>query len=522
MPGVLLAVRRVADAAASHSPSGSSTFCRCGFRQIAISVADLERAQGWYRDVIGLEPAGGTNLFAGPLASMVQGVPRAASTCWWLVDRQEPVPDRAVRVPKPAGPLAAARLATLRHRLHDDLLRRRRSRPRDRACGEAGIRAAHASRSAEPGARRVCVRDPDGVLIELMEEDPPGGGPRARPRPERRRGGSLGDPLGRRTWSARARFFERVLGLAGRRTALHGPSTRSSGASRRAKRDSLALWADDMVVELVQYLEPPAGRGRPGTDLGPGAPQHRVRVPRSGEFEAAYARCTEAGPTSNGPPLRLGAWSVVYVNDDQGFSVELLHVEPWYEGRMGFRPGRRPGVAPLAGRTPGAGCGNARFRKALITGAAGRPRRPSSAGLAAEDGTALVLPIGTRPASSALAAELGRAGGRRGSRRSTSPTSTPWTRSRRSWWPSDPEIDLLIAGAGLDRAQSLLALRLAPGARRLRGQRALQPRPAGRAGAGDGGASGRPRDRDRQPRGPGRDAVRGPLQRRARRPWQRS
>ena len=57
--------------------------------QIAISVTDLRRAQRWYREVLGLEPAGGTNLFAGPLASMVQGVPRAASTCWWLVDRQD-------------------------------------------------------------------------------------------------------------------------------------------------------------------------------------------------------------------------------------------------------------------------------------------------------------------------------------------------------------------------------------------------------------------------------------------------
>ena len=57
--------------------------------QIAISALDLRRTQRWYREVLGLAPAGGTNLFFGPLASMVQGVPRAASTCWWLVDRQE-------------------------------------------------------------------------------------------------------------------------------------------------------------------------------------------------------------------------------------------------------------------------------------------------------------------------------------------------------------------------------------------------------------------------------------------------
>src|SRR5262245_66230379 len=60
-----------------------------GLSQVAISAVDLRGTQRWYRDVLGLSPAGGTNLFAGPLASMVQGVPRAASTCWWLVDRQD-------------------------------------------------------------------------------------------------------------------------------------------------------------------------------------------------------------------------------------------------------------------------------------------------------------------------------------------------------------------------------------------------------------------------------------------------
>src|SRR5918996_3416550 len=57
--------------------------------QIALSVTDLRRTHAWYRDALGFVPAGGTNLFAGPLTTMVQGVPRAASTCWWLVDRQD-------------------------------------------------------------------------------------------------------------------------------------------------------------------------------------------------------------------------------------------------------------------------------------------------------------------------------------------------------------------------------------------------------------------------------------------------
>src|SRR5204862_525422 len=34
------------------------------------------------------------------------------------------------------------------------------------------------------GARRACVRDPEGILLELMEDDPRGPARRERPRPE--------------------------------------------------------------------------------------------------------------------------------------------------------------------------------------------------------------------------------------------------------------------------------------------------------------------------------------------------
>ena len=57
--------------------------------QVAFSVTDLRRTHTWYRDVFGFLPAGRTSLNRGPLASLVQGLPRAASTCWWLVDQQE-------------------------------------------------------------------------------------------------------------------------------------------------------------------------------------------------------------------------------------------------------------------------------------------------------------------------------------------------------------------------------------------------------------------------------------------------
>lgn len=49
-----------------------------------------------------------------------------------------------------------------------------------------------------------------------------------------------------------------------------------------------------------------------------------------------------AGLKGNWRPLNLGAWSVVHVNDEQGFSVELLFVRPWYDRIMGFLPKPAP------------------------------------------------------------------------------------------------------------------------------------------------------------------------------------
>jgi short-subunit dehydrogenase len=158
---------------------------------------------------------------------------------------------------------------------------------------------------------------------------------------------------------------------------------------------------------------------------------------------------------ANGPPLRLGAWSVVYVNDDQGFSVELLHVEPWYERRLGFRPRSTPRLAPLAGRTPARRRAERRFAKALITGAAGGLGTELSR-LAAEDETSLVLLDRDPECLSRLALELGN-GVEVATRELDLADLDAVDAAAAELVAEHPDIDLAIAGAGLDRAQSLLA-----------------------------------------------------------------
>jgi short-subunit dehydrogenase/catechol 2,3-dioxygenase-like lactoylglutathione lyase family enzyme len=423
--------------------------------QIALSVSDLRRSQRWYRDVLGLEPGGGTNLFAGPLASMVQGIPRSASTCWWLVDRQDlfqvelfEFRSPLVRPQPPDWRPCDIGYTTVAFAV-DDV---------DAAIERA--RAAGGPPLTEPigasGERRVCLRDPDGVLVELMEDDPRSPSPRPRPRPEIpavARAVTLSVPDLDRS----RRFFGDVLGLpVAEGVELHRPEHEALWGLERAKGDRICMWADDFLVELVSYSDP-AGRPPPDgyriSDLGLLNIAFGFR--KRAEFESACRRCREAGHEGNGPPVRLGAWSVVYVNDDQGTSVELLHVEPWYEGQMGFRPRATPRLAPFVGRTPAARVRRgARFGKAVITGAAGGIG-VELARLAAEDRTSLLLLDRPGAPLAELASELP-TDVDVGTREVDFADLEALDAAAAELVAEHPDIDLLVAGAGLDRAQSML------------------------------------------------------------------
>jgi short-subunit dehydrogenase/catechol 2,3-dioxygenase-like lactoylglutathione lyase family enzyme len=423
--------------------------------QIALSVSDLRRTQRWYRDVLGLEPGGGTNLFAGPLASMVQGIPRSASTCWWLVDRQELFQVELFEFRSPlVRPLPAdwrpcdIGYTTMAFAV-DDM---DAALERARGAGSPPLTVPLGG----PGEGRVCLRDPDGTLVELMEDDPRADRQRPRPRPGIAAVGravTLSVPDLERSLG----FFRDVLGLAeAEGVQLHRPEHEALWGLEGAKAERACLWADDFLVELVSYSDPagkPPPEGYRISDLGLLNIAFGFR--ERAEFEAACTRCREAGHEGNGPPLRLGAWSVVYVNDDQGFSVELLHVEPWYERQMGFRPRPTPRLAPFAGRTPAKRLRQrGRFGKAIITGAAGGIG-VELARLAAEDGTSLVLADRPGAGLGELAAELS------GdvevlTLEADFADLEAVDEATAELIAEHPDLDLLIAGAGLDRAQSML------------------------------------------------------------------
>jgi catechol 2,3-dioxygenase-like lactoylglutathione lyase family enzyme/uncharacterized protein YndB with AHSA1/START domain len=321
--------------------------------QIAISVADVQRSQRWYRDVFGYRESGGTSLFIPLFGSAdVQGVPDATSVCWWMMDRQEFFQLELFQFTKPpTKPLPAdwrpcdIGYTTIGIHVADfdatlQRLARRRVVPVSDPVGD-------------PGVRRVCVRDPDGVLLEIMEDDPRSE-PR-RPRPYEAevvtRFVTLSVPdleRARRTWIDVLELPEE------HEVVLHTPEHERLWGLEGASRDSFVLRAGDLFIEAVQYLDPV---GKPWPD-GYRISDHGLLNIALGlrsldAHEELLARCIEAGlhPNTTKPTLLRKAWYASYVNDPLGFSIELLYHATPGRGRrfnpfdlleLGFVPGRAP------------------------------------------------------------------------------------------------------------------------------------------------------------------------------------
>lgn len=321
--------------------------------QIAISVADVQHSQRWYRDIFGFQESGGTYMFVPIFGSAdVQGVPGATSECWWLVDSQDFFQLELFQFRKPqTKPLPSdwrpcdIGYTTIGIHVSDfdatlDRLDRRRVPQLSAPVGG-------------PGSRRVCVRDPDGVLLEIMEDDPraPTHRPRPASAPVATRFVTLSVPdleQARRTWID-------VLGLTEvQDVALHTVEHERLWGLPGARRSAFVVAAGDMFIEVVQYLDP---IGKPWPDgyriSDRGLLNVALGVRSEREHDALVQRCLEAGivPNSTKPTLLKKLWYAVYVNDPMGFSIELLYharpgrrqpVNPFGIVELGFAPRRAP------------------------------------------------------------------------------------------------------------------------------------------------------------------------------------
>ena len=307
--------------------------------QIAFSVVDLRLTERWFREGFGLQPAGGSRaLMRGPLAANVQGLPRAASTCWWLLGQNSWFQLEMFQFERPIAKLMPADF-----------------RPCDIGYTRIGIwvddfdvalnKLAELGSQpltephGEQGRRRACVRNPDGVYVEIMEDDP---------LPEFNRCGRRDCASAIRSvtssvpqLSDAAAFFESGIGLKASTVALHTPEHEALWGLAGAITESRLFDGGEVLIEVVHYLDP---LGKPRPDDYRLSDQGILNIAfgarRKQDFNAVYRRAEAFGAKPNCRPVHLhGAGSVVYVNDPYGFSVEILRTTPGLADRIfGFEP----------------------------------------------------------------------------------------------------------------------------------------------------------------------------------------
>ena len=278
--------------------------------QIAFSVVDLRLTERWFREGFGLLPAGGSRaLMRGPLAANVQGLTRAASTCWWLLGRNSWFQLELFQFERPMAKLMPADF-----------------RPCDIGYTRIGIWVedfdATMNRLAglgsqpltapqgERGTRRSCVRNPDGVYVEIMEDDP---------LPESNRRGRVDCPAAIRSVTLSvpqlvdaAAFFEAGIGLKASTVALHTPEHEALWGLAGATTESRLFDGGEVLIEVVQYLDP-VGKPRPDgyrlsdqgiLNIAFGA-RRKIRLRRRPSTGRSVWRPTQLS-TNSSTPRRLG------------------------------------------------------------------------------------------------------------------------------------------------------------------------------------------------------------------------
>jgi catechol 2,3-dioxygenase-like lactoylglutathione lyase family enzyme len=293
--------------------------------QIAVSVMDMDESLAFYED-LGYRQAGGTDNLRGWVVSRIQGYKGVRARLRWLNDGSPGFQLELFQYENPpARPMVPdARPCDIGYRRMglwvDDL---------DAVLGRLEARGRHWV--SEPGeyevGRRACVRDPNGVYIELMERHV------LRPRADLSRTAETGTPVRTRTLTLSvpnleraARYFEGILGMERVNLELHTPHMERMWGLEGAKTRSAVLRCDDFLLELVEYLSP-KGKARPPDErIGDAGIWHIALWFHKGRYvRQAYREARRAGLGSRSKPVSLGLVTAVYVMTDQGFTVEYFH-----------------------------------------------------------------------------------------------------------------------------------------------------------------------------------------------------
>ncbi|MBW0148495.1 VOC family protein [Marinobacter arenosus] len=310
-----------------------STYCS----QIAFVCQDARALRSWYGTLFGFVSSGRT-IYAGKLSTRVMGIDGVNTRCYWSLDGNADMfqleffdfrsPEMRPRPEhwSPAMPgYACIGIYSQRFQCCVDAL-----------SAQQRLEAVE----GETGGRVAYARDPEGNALEIYERDPlPDAGWNGRKQPSAVRLIRLNshDAEGvARAWSG-------SLGV----TPVQMPEGWAQRLSvvKQGLSEPRYLRGGGVVVEICRTAEPFPGGQRPPL-YQHGFMNFALNTQSRIEWDEVYAQALWSGFRANGKALEAGIFKVMYINDPDGNSIELLYPRKFAYRVTGFRPSLRLG-APL-------------------------------------------------------------------------------------------------------------------------------------------------------------------------------
>jgi catechol 2,3-dioxygenase-like lactoylglutathione lyase family enzyme len=295
--------------------------------QIAIIVEDADASVAFYERLLGIPRVGGT-VFKGKAAERVQALPDPFFHAHWHVDDREffqlelfqyrSPPSRAFARLRDPWDIGYSRIAL---EVNDP----------------AALHAACARQSVPglsplhviAGVPHFAMLDPNGVLLEI--------GAATDLLPSHVGARFAGVALSVPSLDVALRSFRDAAGCPLRDASP--PDKGSLWNEPPARKRSALLDAGTAWLEINEYSDPapkPWPDGYRICDYGIMNVAFGFRD--AGEIRAAWSKMQQGGFRPHGELVNsAGQVLVGYMDDPQGFNVELLMVRPWLDGVMGFR-----------------------------------------------------------------------------------------------------------------------------------------------------------------------------------------
>lgn len=298
--------------------------------QLALVVSDLANSVSFYEKVLGLDAVFGTSAFRGELPSRIQGIKNAASSTHWLIDDRELFQLELFSYDHPQS-----RALPTGHGITDIGYNRLIIAVRSLQETLEQVASFNCETLAIPGSGimgvpcHALVKDPDGILLELVEM------------PERildqRPARMIGVGLTSENLATTVEDMCDGFGFGECADLFHHSSLWPENGRLECTQ---TLQLGDMFLIVSQYRE---SRARPTeyrlSDIG--VMNFAICFPSMADFSRCYDRTLGMGMRGNCEPLIDGERAcMVYNNDRQDFSVEMIYIEKQLWGLYGFAPPR--------------------------------------------------------------------------------------------------------------------------------------------------------------------------------------